>query len=67
MIVSAFIPANGATRCQSSSVINGIIGWFKRSIVSKTRTNVCRVPRFSASLKCSFNKTGLDNSKYQSQ
>jgi hypothetical protein len=64
-MVSAWIPANGATRCHISSVINGIIGCAKRKIDSSTFNSVWRVPRCSAaSSDC---KEILDSSKYQSQ
>ena len=38
-------PAIGATVCHSSSVMNGISGWARRSTVSSTRASVRRVPR----------------------
>ena len=45
MIDGPVLPASGATRCQISSVTNGISGWMSRSTASSTRIRVRRVPR----------------------
>ncbi len=65
MTLSPDLPASGATFCHSSSVMNGMIGCARRSVVSSTRTSVRRVPRCCVSLpfwSCTF-----ANSTYQSQ
>ncbi len=65
MIVGPVLPAKGATRCQISSVMNGINGWARRRMPSKTRTKVCRVPRCRAA--SSLCRLTFAASKYQSQ
>ena len=67
MMVSPSMPASGATLCQISSVMKGMMGWARRSRVSSTWTRVWRVPRLAASELASLVSTGLDSSRYQSQ
>src|SRR5689334_8994779 len=55
------------TRCQISSVINGMIGCKRRKIFSNTNISVWRVPDNASALLLSEVKIGFDNSKYQSQ
>ena len=50
MMLSPLLPASGATFCHSSSVMKGMIGCARRSVVSSTRTRVRRVARCWASL-----------------
>ncbi len=58
---------SGRTRCQISSVMNGIIGCRARSSASSIVTSVRRVPRFCAAVASSLCSTGLVSSRYQSQ
>ncbi len=67
MMVSPLTPAIGATFCQISSVMKGMIGWARRNRFSSTRIRVRRVPRLAASLVVSLLRIGLDSSRYQSQ
>ena len=50
MMLAPSFPASGATFCQSSSVMKGIMGWASRKVVSSTRVRVRRVARYTASL-----------------
>ena len=67
MMVSPLTPTLGAICCQISSVMNGIIGWAMRRMVSSTRNSVRRVPRLASALTPSLFRTGLVSSRYQSQ
>ncbi|MNH25428.1 hypothetical protein D3C79_854220 [compost metagenome] len=67
MMVLPSAPASGARRCQISSVMNGMNGWARRRATSSTRTRVRRVPRARSTGAFSSHRTGLDNSRYQSQ
>jgi hypothetical protein len=61
------MPASGAARRQSDSVMNGISGCSRRSSASSTSARVRRVPRFSAAVVSSEFSVGLTSSRYQSQ
>ena len=72
MMVSPFceslvVSAIGASVCQISSVMYGIIGCAKRRMVSNTSTSVRRAARFCASVDSSLHSTGLESSRYQAQ
>src|SRR5690242_19011644 len=64
-MLDAFKPSCGATDCQISSVMNGMIGCNARSAVSSTTSNVWRVDAAaSASVPLS---AGFESSRNQSQ
>src|SRR3989344_5481750 len=51
MMLGPARPDIGPMVCQSSSVINGMMGWAKRNTVSSTRNKVRRVARCCAAIK----------------
>ncbi|CFN71229.1 Uncharacterised protein [Bordetella pertussis] len=59
------MPATSATFCHSSSVMNGMTGWARRSTASSTRISVRRVPSCWAGVPCWI--CTLASSRYQSQ
>ena len=54
------------SRCQSSSVMNGMNGWSNRSVVSSTVTRVCWVRRRWAGFSGRYSES-FAISRYQSQ
>ena len=59
-MVSPCLPANGATRCQISSVMKGMNGWASRNTVSSVRTSVWRAPRCAADYQAKVSGPLLD-------